>query len=258
MKRVSMAVAVLLGSMHPALADEVVIAADVWCPYNCAPNSDHPGYLVEIATKALAEGGHKLVYKTMPWARALSEAGTGKIDGVFGASPDEASNLIYPKQPLAQSRSVLVVPVASPFVWSSAKALETFAVGIIQDYSYGPTLDTYIKANAENSSRIQSIGGDAPLIGNLRKLLAGRIGATVDDANVLAYTIKTEDLTSSLRLIDLPDASNPLFIGFSPKLSKAADYAALLDKTVTGLRASGELTALLARYGLTDWERPGR
>jgi hypothetical protein len=49
-----------------------------------------------------------------------------------------------------------------------------------------------------------------------------------------------------------------LFIGFSPKLSKAADYAALLDKTVTGLRASGELTALLARYGLTDWERPGR
>lgn len=257
MKRLSIAAAVLLGSLQPAWADEVVIAADLWCPYNCVPGSDQPGYMVEIAAKAFESAGHKLVYKTMPWARALADAGAGKIAGVFGASPEEARDLLYPQQPVGQSRNVLAVPVGSPFVWSSVGALEGVALGTIQDYSYGATLDGYIKANAANPSRIQSMGGDAPLQANLRKLMAGRIGATVDDANVLAYTLKTENLTGSLRLVDVSDAPSPLFIGLSPKHGKAAEYAARLDKTVASLRASGELSILLARYGLKDWDKPG-
>lgn len=252
-----LAALLLFGTVQSAGAEDVVIAADLWCPYNCTPGSDQPGYMVEIATKAFESAGHRLVYKTIPWARALAEAEAGRIAGVFGASPEEAGALIYPKQPLALSRNVLAVPVGSPFVWSSVKALEGMALGVIQDYSYGATLDGYIKANAKDASRIQSLSGDAPLHGNLRKLMAGRISATVDDANVLAYTLKAENLAGTIRLVDMSDTPSPLFIGLSPKHSKAADYAALLDKTVVSLRASGDLSALLARYGLKDWDKPG-
>lgn len=257
MKHWAVAALLLLVGTRPVAADEIVIAADLWCPYNCVPGSDQPGYMVEIAAKAFESAGHKLVYKTMPWARALAEAEAGRIAGVFGASPEEAGNLVYPKQPFAQSRNVLAVPVGSPFVWSSVKGLEGTALGIIQDYSYGAALDAYVKANAKDPNRIQSLSGDAPLQGNLRKLMAGRIGATVDDANVLAYTLKAENLSAAIRLVDMLDTPSPLFIGLSAKLNKAADYAALLDKTVMGLRASGELSALLARYGLKDWDKPG-
>ena len=257
MKYWGMAALLLFGSVQSAGAEDVVIAADLWCPYNCAPGSDQPGYMVEIAAKAFEGAGHRLVYKTMPWARALAEAEAGRIAGVFGASPEEAGTLIYPKQPLARSRNVLAVPVGSPFVWSSVKGLEGMALGVIQDYSYGATLDAYIKANAKDASRIQSLSGDAPLLGNLRKLMAGRIGATVDDANVLAYTLKAESLGGTIRLVDMSDTPSPLFIGLSPKLGKASDYAALLDKTVASLRASGDLAALLARYGVKDWDKSG-
>ncbi len=258
MKRVTLLAGLLAPILAlPVQADEVVFAADIWCPYNCTPDSDKPGYMVEIAARAFASAGHRFSYKTMPWARALADANSGKITGVFGASPEEAKDLLYPKQPLAQSRNVLAVPAGSPFIWTSVKSLEPFALGIIQDYSYGATLDAYIKAHLKNPNRIQVLSGDTPLLGNLRKLQAARIGATVDDVNVLTYTLAVENLTATIRLVDMADTPSPLFIGLSPKPAQAAAYAALLDSTVAALRASGELEAILARYGLKDWEKRG-
>ncbi len=188
------------------------------------------------------------------WARALTEAEAGNITGVFGASPDEAGKLLFPKQPLAQSRNVLAVRAGDDFVWAAPKSLAPYALGIILDYSYGPLLDPYIKANLKNTNRIQVMGGDEPLKGNLRKLLAGRIGATIDDTNVLAYELITEKQTDAVRLVDIADPANPLYIGFSPVVPQAATYARLLDETIVALRASGELTKILARYGLQDWQ----
>jgi len=245
---------VAVGLAGPAQADEITLAADAWCPYNCAPGSERPGYMVEIATQAFESAGHKLIYKTMPWARALAEAEAGRLTGVFGASPDEAPGLVYPKLPLAQSRSVLLVRAGDSFTWTSVKSLEPHALGIILDYTYGAVLDPYIKANIKNASRIQLMGGDEPLKGNLRKLLAGRIGVTVDDVNVMAYEIADQKLADSVRMVDISDPANPLYIGFSPKLPQAAAYAKLLDDTVEKLRASGDLEKILARYGLRDWE----
>ena len=36
-----------------ARADEVVLLADAWCPYNCEPGSDTPGFMIEIARELL-------------------------------------------------------------------------------------------------------------------------------------------------------------------------------------------------------------
>ncbi len=254
MLRFLTAAAVAVAMVGPARADEITLAADAWCPYNCAPGSERPGYMVEIATRAFAQAGHKLSYKTMPWARALAEADAGKITGVFGASPEEAPGLLYPKQPLAQSRNVLAVRAGDSFVWTSPKSLESLALGVMLDYTYGPLLDPYIKSNLKNTNRIQVLGGDEPLKGNLRKLLAGRIGATIDDVNVLTYELTSEKQTDAVRIVDIADTANPLYIGLSSKLPQAAAYGKLLDETVVALRASGELAKILARYGLQDWQ----
>jgi polar amino acid transport system substrate-binding protein len=49
---------------------------------------------------------------------------------------------------------------------------------------------------------------------------------------------------------------NPLYIAFSPSDPRSPAYAALLSEGVVRLRASGRLAAILARYGLADWEDP--
>jgi len=37
--------------ISPAIADTITIRADVWCPYNCEPDSEKPGYMIEIVQK---------------------------------------------------------------------------------------------------------------------------------------------------------------------------------------------------------------
>ena len=46
-----------------------------------------------------------------------------------------------------------------------------------------------------------------------------------------------------------------VYIAFSPANKKSAEYAAILDRGVERLRASGELDEIMAHYGLEDWER---
>ena len=38
---------------RPVFADKIDLHADIWCPYNCVPNRDYEGYLVELAREAL-------------------------------------------------------------------------------------------------------------------------------------------------------------------------------------------------------------
>lgn len=240
-----------------SMAADIIIAADQWCPYNCDPASERPGIMVEVARRAWEPAGHKVVYRVMPWARALAEADAGAISGAIGAYPEEARTLIYPATPLAMSRNVLAVRADDPWQWRSVTSLEAIALGTIKNYSYGPVLNDYIEANGANPARIQPITGDEPLKVNLRKLLAGRIGATVEDANVLAHELARDPQAAKVKLVEIGDPPQGLFIGLARNqpagLPSAAVLAQALDRTMAELRQTGEFSRLLARYSLADW-----
>lgn len=58
-----------LASGHvPAVetAQSVTLVADVWCPYNCAPDSVEQGYLIDIATLVFSRLGKHIDYRVMP------------------------------------------------------------------------------------------------------------------------------------------------------------------------------------------------
>lgn len=41
-------------------AEEVItLVADEWCPYNCVPNSEKPGYAIEIAQEIFNKKKYK-------------------------------------------------------------------------------------------------------------------------------------------------------------------------------------------------------
>lgn len=62
-----------------SIGDEITLRADEWCPYNCAPDADKKGFMVDIATAVFEEAGHKVDYKLMPWARAVADTKEGKF-----------------------------------------------------------------------------------------------------------------------------------------------------------------------------------
>ncbi len=59
------------------VAETITLIADEWCPYNCDPESDYPGYIVEIANAIYKVAGYQVQYQNVPWSRALKAVTEG-------------------------------------------------------------------------------------------------------------------------------------------------------------------------------------
>lgn len=236
-----------------AQADTITLRADEWCPYNCAEGSDKPGYGVEIAKEILAKAGHTLDYKNMAWARALEECRKGGVVAVIGAARKDAPDFVFPNEPMAVVDNTFVVKKGNAWRYAGSASLEKVKLGAVQGYSYDGDVGSYVEANAKDKARIDMNGGDNALEQNLKKLVAGRIDATVDAKPVLAYKLAQLGLADKVEMAGSVDLSQT-FVAFSPANPKSKEYAQLIDKGLAEMRASGRLKQILDRYGVTDWK----
>lgn len=250
----AVAFAALCLSAAPSLAETVTLVADEWCPYNCAPDSDRQGYLIEIARRALEPAGITVEYQTIPWKRAVAEVKVGTFNGAVGAIPGDYPTAVFPKEPMGYSGNVLaMLPAkAAGFHYIGPESLKGLRLGGAQGYSYdnGP-IDAYIAAAGP---AVELLAGGEVQSQNLRKLLAGRVDAFIDDNYVMRMTISEMQPKPELVLVPVGEPS-VVSIGFSEAKPESRHYADLIDAYMLKARASGELAALLARYGVEDWKK---
>lgn len=76
-------------------ADTIRIKADEWCPFNCLPDTDSKGYMIELAEKIFEKAGHRIKYEVMPWSRSIDHARKGKIEAIAGATKGEVPTFIF-------------------------------------------------------------------------------------------------------------------------------------------------------------------
>lgn len=245
----------LFPALAVARAETVLLGADEWCPYNCAPGAARPGYMIEIAKHAFGAAGLEVEYRLMPWNRALSAVRAGEIDGAVGAGTGDLPEAIFPKQSLGLSLNVLArkADKAGTFVYRGAESLAALRIGGVQGYSYdnGP-IDAYIKKAAGKGEAVQLIAGTELQSQNLRKLLADRIDAILDNDYVLKLAVAEMQPAPAIAYIPLGEPDG-VFIVFAPKKPSSRRYADVLDTGLTELRRSGRLKTILASYGLEDW-----
>jgi len=240
--------AALLAS--PAYADTIVLEADQWCPYTCEAGSDKPGFMIEVAKAAFEAKGHQVVYRSVPWARALDDVRrTGAAQGAVGATDsDRSESTVFHDEPLGRSANVFVTRAGDSWTFKDLSSLNGRTLGVIKDYTYGSPVDEWIAANG---GAVQAVAGDSPLELNLTKLIAGRIDVVVDDAAVIAYEAAKTGVANKLRTAGGTEPAS-VYIAFS-KTGSGPQYAAILSAGIIGLRAGGKLAAILARYGVADW-----
>ena len=101
----------------------LVIAGDYWCPYNCNPESERQGFLVELARRALYIYGIDVEYRMMPWSQALEEVGSGKVDGIVGLSNPKGKKLASTELPLDYSLSVAFTRVDTDWTYDGISSL---------------------------------------------------------------------------------------------------------------------------------------
>jgi len=232
-------------------ADEIVIAADPWCPYACEPGSEKPGFMVEVTRKIFEKSGHNIVYKNKPWARALSDSRNGKTNGVFGAFKSDAPNHAFPSEAIGMSTTPFYVKNDADWKYSDTTSLTKVTLGVIRDYSYGDNIDNYLKKTPEERGKIQIV---TTLESQVKKLIHGRITTFPEDRMVVGWYLKKNNLTGQLKEAGIAIEAEDLYLAFSPKLEASKQYTKIFDEGIIALRKNGTLAKILNRYGVSDWK----
>lgn len=239
-----------------ALADTISFRSDYWCPYICQPDSDKPGYMVEIAKTVFEKHGHRVQVLLSSWVSAIKDTRSSKVQGLMGCSIVDAPDFIFPKKSLGVMRNAYFVHHESTWLYKGRPSLQAVKIGVINGYTYGDSVDSLIRAR--NRSFVP-FSGDRSLEQLIHATHLKQLDGFIENPVVLQYTSAAAKLTlNKLKIVGWVENQDPaLYISFSPNNPKSMEYAQILSEGVEELRRSGDLQRILARYNLQDWESSG-
>ncbi|TMP35844.1 hypothetical protein CWB98_15445 [Pseudoalteromonas rubra] len=232
----------------------VLIAGDNWCPVNCGENDKDKGFMIDVATEALAISGYEVRYIEMPWLRAIHQAREGKIHAIVGAFKDDAPDFYFPKVPILKlSPNTLFTLAENTWVYNNQHSLNKVRLGVVQGYDYGHLLNAYIKSHRTSpNSYITQISGDNVVKRSLLLLTSKRIDVYVDAGPVVWFRAKQMGLGEQIKSVGSISPVEPAYIAFSPKLTNSEQLSLALDLGVLRLQLDGRLAVIAKKYGLTE------
>jgi len=234
-----------------ASADVITLAADKYPPYNDVQDSPNPGYVVEIAQRIFTKAGHEVKYVVVPWTPAIEETRSGVYNAIIGAFRNDAPDFVFPANEVGQCSFCFFISKETPWKYSGIPSLKGKKIGTIRGYSYTTELDPFLKDNHD----VEAAFGEDALEKNIRKLIGGRLDLVVEDKYVFLSTANQLHIPpSEYRNAGALNADQSIYIAFGPGNPKSEEYARILSDGIDELRSSGELKAILAKYGLTDWK----
>ncbi len=252
--RCGLLLSLVMTLLAPLAAAEPVVrlCADQWMPYNGDPADPKPGYVIELARAVFEPLGIKVDYEVLPWAEALAAVKEGGKSGAIGANKNEADGLILPNEPIGALAVCLLTRADSKWTYDNLASFRGITLGVTKDYSYWPALDTYIERATEKGG-IFAADGDDPLETLMQKLQAGEIQVVAESEPILLWHLRSHNLERSQFRVVFKGTVDPIFVAFAPT-DEGRRFATQLDEGIRALRKSGELTKLLQRYGLRDWQ----
>ena len=246
------ALAAPLGAPHgePLEPRVVTLAADPFCPYNCSPDAQKPGFAVELAQAAFKTAEMRVDYITAPWPRAITEARLGRADGVIAALVEDAPDFTFPSTAIGVQAMGFLIRRGDPWRFEGLDSLRDRRVGLIDRYSYGAEADAFF-AKGEGL-RFERIAGEGGLALNIEKLARDRLDVVVDDRAVLRWAM-VDAGAASLAFEVAPGAliEAPVFIAFTPS-RRGRVLAAAFDRGMALIEESGEAATIRSRYGLAN------
>ncbi len=248
-------VAPVLPTSAPTAAMPVItIVGDDWCPYNCVPDSEYPGYAIEAATEIFKQAGYQLKYEIVPWPRAIQGVLDGTYAGAVGASKGDIPGAIFPEEELGYYGNYLFIRKGDPWRYTGMDSLKTIHLGVIGDYYYSDEINAYIEAK-KNNPQVDIIYGNNAAQRNIEKLLDNKIDVYLEDSNVVFYTIEQAGLDKEkLEIAGEIITPDTFYMVFNPLNPESGKWAEILSAGIKALRANGRLAEILQRYDLQDWK----
>ncbi len=231
---------------------KIVVVSDEWCPYNCAPRSDIPGYIVEIVKAIFAEHNIGVEYVKIPWTQAIKGVESGEYNAALAATKTTIPNAVFPKEEVGYYSNNFIVLKENSWRFSGIDSLKSVKLGVIRDYVYGPALDAYVWR--PNNPLVEVLAGANASQLNITKLHKKRIDVYLEDANVAYYEARKLRLDKNIQLAGSEGQPAALYVAFSPSLPSSKKYAEMFSTGIQNMRSSGKLLYILNKYGVKDWK----
>ncbi|MDX1537199.1 transporter substrate-binding domain-containing protein [Arsukibacterium sp.] len=235
-------------------ATQIIIAGDNWCPINCSASATDKGYMIDVASQALAMAGYELVYQEMPWARAIALARRGAIHGIVGAFKGDAPDFYFPANAILNiSPNHLFTLKDSSWRYSGPASWGNVRLGTIIGYDYGEELNNYlITVTPPLTHEVKQLSGDDAVKRSIEFLLKRRTDVLVESAPVLWYHANQLGVADQLQEAGVISAPEPCFIAFSPSRPESAQLSHALDAGITLMKQQNALLPIAKRYGLSS------
>ncbi|NRB36996.1 MAG: transporter substrate-binding domain-containing protein [Pseudomonadales bacterium] len=199
------------------MADTISLRADSWYPFNASPESKKPGYMIEIASMAWQEAGHKVDYQLMDWDKSLAQVNSGETDCIVGVLKSEAPDLIFPKLDMGSSDIAFFAKFLK-YNWkfNGVQSFESMRIGVVEDYSYSTEIDQYVRKHAD-TNKVVIAKGEQPLSDLIHLLEAEKIDLVLE--NPAVFKAQARKMQSSLRYerLDMLGDAESLYIACSGK-----------------------------------------
>ena len=199
----------------------------------------------EILTEAFRRAGYKVKIRFMPWARCLTEARSGTIDGIYGATltPARAVDFLFPEEALwDEIQSAFVRADDATDYQPTVEGLADIRVGLMNASATGPEFD---RAVAEK--KLKHIDY-ATSFDSLLLMLAGRrVDVIIADPRSVLAAARQRGLLDKLREVPPPVLRDPVYVAFT----RARDMSAVsnaLSAALKEMRQDGSYAALFARH----------
>ena len=238
-----------------ALANETLnVASDEWCPYICK-EVDKPGILIEVLNEIAKHERLKVNFTIIPLARSLVMLQQSKLDMVLALTEEHIAefNLKRSLEAYGGWYNDFYVRKTTKWKFSSIENLKKFieqdnTLGIIKGYKYGTAID---KLQEKSGKYIFSATGASPLTNLVAMLSKQRITVLLDSRFNIEYELQNKNI-SNLKHVGTDGGFVPLYIGYAPEIKiKIVD---IFDRGILKLRATGQLSTILKRYSVPDWQ----
>ena len=228
-----------------ARAETLVLAVPDARPTTFLADGKPTGILVDVVTEAFRRTGRSVDIKVMPWARCLSEARTGVVDGVFPIYrlPEREQFLTYPSEVLLPQLVVFFSRRDATLPFSGKLfELRDVDIGIVRDTSYGKKFDEAVK-----DGTLQKIDLADNIELNLQKLIHGRVVLIANYRYGVLEAAEHLGLLAEIKEISPPIESVPSYLAFT----KQRDFAKPLDEfqaALASMKQDGTYDRIIRRY----------
>ena len=236
-------------------AETITLVSDIWCPYTCESHSKLPGFMIEIGKEVFENAGYKVDHKTLNWPRAIIETREGKHTAIVGGQKTDAPDFVYPSVAAGFGSNYFWSRVDANWKYENIGSIKNKKIGVINGYAYGVAeIDNAI---AKRENFFSFISGDDAFNKIIKMTAAKRLDGFIENAFIVQYLTNTmPEYKNQFKIVSKNMAQDTAMqIAFSPKNPNSKKYAQILSDGITKIRKNGKLKGILAKYGLSDWEK---